>query len=116
MIEYDIPNIERGLDNLKYIHDTNSIISQYLQRRTLDQHVGCWAEMSMERIKNLPDFKYRDSFSQTRALSYKDMSRIRIDLTNPMSHIDLIQNWRSGMRTPSTLSSAPLSRASSLRA
>jgi hypothetical protein len=102
-VEYDLPNIERGLERTVYDKATNRIYQLsggYIPRKLLNDFPTCWAELPYLEIKNLPELSVRRDYRTLEAFRPGDREIPRLSLVNPMSHVDLVQNWRSGVKTP----------------
>jgi len=98
-VEYDYPNMERGLDLLRYRPSTNSIEEYgggFLERKTL-QGFGrnsCWSKMTYETIKSWSDFDYVRSKRHYRRGRYLSGNHVVIvDPLSPATYAGVDQ-WR----------------------
>jgi hypothetical protein len=101
LTEYDVPNLERGLESTEYNGNLNAVVTTsggFIPRQYIRDQTG-WSEMELGEIKNLP---VMTANGQKRTTSYKpgELSEISLNLVNPMSHSDLITDWRTGIKTP----------------
>nr|WPR16636.1 MAG: RNA-dependent RNA polymerase [Dracophyllum associated narna-like virus 4] len=98
-VEYDYPNMERGLDLLRYIPQTNSVEEYgggFLESRTL-RGFGtntCWSRFSYEDILSWPDFDYVRSKRHYRKPRYVREDRaLVVDPMTPTTY-SRVDQWR----------------------
>nr|WKR37709.1 putative RNA-dependent RNA polymerase [Leptosphaeria biglobosa narnavirus 15] len=97
-VEYDYPNMERGLEMLRLQPSTGSIEEYgggYLERRTLRSFGAyCWAKESLDKIYTWPDFEIVRS---RRHFPWKGGVRndriLGFDPVKPRSY-SFVQSWR----------------------
>nr|QNN89180.1 putative RNA dependent RNA polymerase [Oidiodendron maius splipalmivirus 1] len=98
-VEYDYPNMERGLDLIKYEARTNTIREYgggYLERRTL-QGFGrdtCWSHTPLDAIASWPDFTEREAKRYYRRPKYfKSNAVMAVDPLSPVTY-NRVDQWR----------------------
>lgn len=97
-VEYDYPNMERGLDNIRIQPSTGTIEEYgggYLERRTLRSFgQNCWSKESLDSIYDWPDFEIVRS---RRHYPWKGRVRedriLGFDPVKPRSY-SFVQSWR----------------------
>jgi hypothetical protein len=104
---WDYPNIERGLDLVRYESKTNTIYEYgggYLDRRTVRSLEGsCWSQQSWYDIKSWPDFDM--SLSKRHFKLHGGLRMDRVFHYDPMSYSSYGENVRRWLdRRPSTRS------------
>jgi len=110
-VEYDYPNMERGLDTIRLNPITGTIEEYgggYLERRTLRSFGShCWAKESLDSIYNWPDFEIVRS---RRHYPWKGRVRedriLGFDPIRPRNY-SFVQSWRKqnamqNLRRPET--------------
>lgn len=112
-VEYDYPNMERGLDLIKYDPRTNTIREYgggFLERRTL-QGFGrdtCWSADSYDAIASWPDFSEREGRRYYRRPKYfRSNSIFAVDPLSPVTY-NRVDQWRKNT-FPGMLEMVPIS-------
>jgi len=99
-VEYDYPNMERGLDLLKYQPNTNTVQEYgggFLERRTLQGFGadGCWSKIDYDTIQSWPDFELNRTKRHYRRNRY--VQRHHLMVVDPMTPTTYskVDQWRA---------------------
>jgi hypothetical protein len=98
-VEYDYPNMERGLDLIKYESRTNTIREYgggFLERRTL-QGFGrdvCWSHTPIDALASWPDFQEKEAKRYYRRPKYfRSNAIMAVDPLSPVTY-NRVDQWR----------------------
>lgn len=108
VMEYDIPNLERGLDLASYSRLTNTVSLHgggFLRRDTVENLpvTTSWAATPMPDLQSWPDFTFQRDRKIFRAADISH--RLEVRVFQPSSRELYVQSWRSNIRRASPVSS-----------